>query len=194
MKRKSIIVILSLLAIILVSGALAYFTDTATVNNKATMGKVDIELKEYTMNETQKVEWTDVTNVLPGDIISKIPEITCVEGSADCYVRAKVTITSEDIVVADITKENLNVDTSKWYEAADGYFYYKTPLTTESEAAVLFTQVEIPLTLDNTWAEKGIDINVKVDAIQAANVTPDFTGSGEVWPGVQDDDIIEYTK
>lgn len=196
MKRKSIIVVLSLLAIILVSGALAYFTDTATVTNKATMGNVDIELKEYTMNGTEKVEWTNITNVLPGDTISKIPEITCATGSADCYVRAKVTITCADETLnnsAVITKDNLNVDDTKWYYA-DGYFYYRTPLTTESEAAVVFTEVTIPSTLNNDWANKESNIDVKVDAIQAANVTPDFTSAGEVWPGVQESDIVAYAE
>lgn len=197
MKRKSIIVVLSLLAIILVSGVLAYFTDTATVTNKATMGKVDIELKEYTMNGSEKIEWTNLTNVLPGDKISKIPEITCAAGSADCYIRAKVTITCSDESLnksAVITKENLNVDANKWYYAADGFFYYKTPLTTESDAAVVFTEVTIPSTLNNDWTNQEVDIDVKVDAIQAANITPDFTGDGEVWPGVQESDIIAYTE
>lgn len=189
MKRKSIIVVLSLLAIILVSGALAYFTDTATVTNKATMGKVDIELNEYTMGDSGKVAWTDITNVLPGDTISKIPEITCAEGSADCYVRAKVTITG-----GTITKDNLDVDEDKWYYCeADGYFYYKTALTTESDAAVLFTEVTIPSDLSNDVANDVIDIDVKVDAIQAANITPVFSGD-EVWPGVEDADIVAYTE
>ena len=52
-----------ILAIIGVSGIIAYFTDTTTVTNHAKMGIVDIDLKEYTIDSTgNKVEWQDKQN------------------------------------------------------------------------------------------------------------------------------------
>ena len=87
-KTKTIIAIISILAVIGVSGIIAYFTDTATVTNHASMGIVDIDLKEYMIDENgRKVEWEDKTNILPGEVISKIPEINCVDGAVDCYIR-----------------------------------------------------------------------------------------------------------
>ena len=51
-KTKGILAIISILAIIGVSGIIAYFTDTTTVTNHAKMGIVDIDLKEYTIDST----------------------------------------------------------------------------------------------------------------------------------------------
>ncbi len=90
-KAKSIIAGISALAVIGISGIVAYFTDTVEVKNHLTMGIVDIDLKEYTLNEdNEKVEWSDKVDIVPGEVISKIPEINLVSGSVDCYIRAKV--------------------------------------------------------------------------------------------------------
>lgn len=197
-KTKTIIAIISILAVIGVSGIIAYFTDTATVTNHASMGIVDIDLKEYMIDENgRKVEWEDKTNILPGEVISKIPEINCVDGAVDCYIRAKVEISCKDEDLANsaemLTLDNLNVNEEKWYYCEqDGYFYYKTILTDESEPVELFSEVTIPATLDNSWSLEEISIDVTAEAIQSKNFTPNFAeDSSEPWPGITKDDIQE---
>lgn len=197
-KTKIIIVCISLLAIIGVARVIAYFTDTATVTNHVKMGIVDIELKEYTIDESgNKVEWKDAKAVLPGETLSKIPEISCVQGAADCYIRAKIEITSKDENLMNnaemITLDNLNIDTDKWYYCEeDGYFYYKEILTDESESATLFTEVSIPGEWDNIWSLEELFIDITAESIQSKNFEPDFSeGSTNPWPGITKDDIEE---
>ena len=197
-KAKSILVSASILAVVGISGIIAYFTDTTTVTNHAQMGIVDIDLKEYTMNsEGKKVEWQDLVNVVPGDVLSKIAEIECVDGAADCYVRAKVEISCEDEALAEtaqmLTIDDVNINTEDWYYCEnDGYFYYKQILTDDSDPIVLFSEVTIPTTLDNKWSLEKVAIEVTAEAIQSRNFTPDFaTGSKEPWPGISTDDIEE---
>ena len=88
---------------------------------------------------------------------------------------------------------NLNVDEDKWFYCQnDGYFYYKTILTDESEPVELFTEVTIPEELDNEWSLEEISIDVRVEAIQSRNFTPDFSdGQTEPWPGITESDIQE---
>lgn len=197
-KTKSIIAGASILAVVGVSGIIAYFTDTATVTNHAQMGIVDIDLKEYMINEEgNKVAWEDKTNIVPGDVISKIPEINCVEGAVDCYIRAKVEISCKDENLQNstqmLTLANLNINEENWYYCeADGYFYYKTILTDKSEPVELFSEVTIPASMDNTWSLEEFSIDVTAEAIQSKNFTPNFTaGATEPWPGITQDDIQE---
>jgi hypothetical protein len=197
-KTKSTIAIIGIIVILAVSAIIAYFTDTVTVTNHAKMGIVDIDLQEYTIDENgNKVQWQDKTDVLPGEIISKIPEISCVQGAVDCYVRAKVVISCEDENLQNstpmLTLSNLNVNTDDWYYCdADGYFYYKKILTDSSDPAVLFSEVAIPATLNNDWSLENIEIDVTAEAIQSQNFTPNFAkNSSEPWPGITASDIQE---
>ena len=197
-KAKTIIATVSVLGVIGVSGILAYFTDTATVTNHATMGIVDIDLKEYMLDENgNKVEWKDQKDITPGDVISKIPEINCVDGAVDCYIRAKVEISCKDPALQNssemLTLDNLNVDENDWYYCEDdGYFYYKNIVKDEDEPVVLFSEVSIPTTLDNAWSLEEISIDVTAEAIQSQNFTPNFAdGTSKPWPGISEEDIEE---
>ena len=197
-KTKIIIICVSLVAIICIAGIFAYFTDTVTVKNNIRMGIVDINLKEYSIDKNgNKVEWQNIEEVLPGETISKIPEITCVKGSANCYIRAKVEFEAKDENLMKHEKmlsiDNVNVDTNKWYYCEeDGYFYYKEIMTDSSESATLFTEVNIPSEWNNEWAFQEFAINVTAEAIQSKNFTPDFSNnSTNPWPGITQDDIEE---
>lgn len=91
MKKKILAITLcvAMLAIMLVSGTMAYFTDTQAKTNTFTMGKVDIELDEpnYTPAADGKLK------VFPGQTYPKDPTITVASDSEDCYLVATVTIT-----------------------------------------------------------------------------------------------------
>ena len=94
MKRKILAITLcvAMLAIVLVSGTMAYFTDTQAKTNTFTMGKVDIELSEptYTPGTDGKLK------VFPGQTYTKDPTITVASDSEDCYLVATVTISQRE--------------------------------------------------------------------------------------------------
>lgn len=91
MKKKILAITLcvAMLAIMLVSGTMAYFTDTQAKTNTFTMGKVDIALDEpnYVPAADGKLK------VFPGQTYPKDPTITVASDSEDCYLVATVTIT-----------------------------------------------------------------------------------------------------
>lgn len=91
MKKKILAIVLcvAMLAIAIVGGTMAYFTDEHEQTNTFTMGKVDIELSEpnYVPTENGKLR------VYPGQTYAKDPTITVASDSEDCYLVATVTIT-----------------------------------------------------------------------------------------------------
>ena len=98
MKKKILAIVLcvAMLAIAIVGGTMAYFTDEHEQTNTLTMGKVDIELSEpnYAPTENGKLR------VYPGQSYAKDPTITVDSDSEDCYLVATVTISN----LADLDK------------------------------------------------------------------------------------------
>lgn len=93
MKKKILAITLcvAMLAIMLVSGTMAYFTDTHAQTNTFTMGKVDIDLDEPNYKPTE-----GKLKVFPGEVYTKDPTITVASTSEDCYLVATVTINQRD--------------------------------------------------------------------------------------------------
>ena len=83
MKKKilALSVCVVMLAVAIVGGTLAYFTDTEAAENTFTVGNVDIDLKEETGNNYK---------MIPGTTLKKDPKVTVKAGSEDCYVFVKV--------------------------------------------------------------------------------------------------------
>lgn len=98
MKKKIVAIVLcvAMLAIAVVGGTLAYFTDEGEQTNTFTMGKVDIELTEpnYEGDENNEL------HIFPGQSYTKDPTITVASDSEDCWLIATVTISN----LADLNK------------------------------------------------------------------------------------------
>ena len=167
-KGRKFLLIISLIAIVLVGGILAYFTDIETATNNIKTGFVDIDLKEY--KDTNDTTWEDVTGVLPGSDVTKIAKISKKEESANCYIRAKIEYSGDVAASANITDAILDIDTTKWTKASDGYYYYSDELTT-TDPVTLFSKVTIPAGLETTYANKTLTLKVTAQAIQSANFT-----------------------
>lgn len=94
MKKKILAITLcvAMLAIMLVSGTMAYFTDTHAQTNTFTMGKVDIDLDEphYAPGDNGKLK------IFPGQTYPKDPTITVASDSENCYLVATVTISQRE--------------------------------------------------------------------------------------------------
>ena len=119
MKRKSIALLLALVLMIgAVAGTIAYLTSTTSeVENTFTVGKVKIVLDEakVTKNDTtgeftadtdktKRVLANEYKLVMPGDTLPKDPTVTVLNDSADCYVRAVLTLSLTDEGIAAATE------------------------------------------------------------------------------------------
>lgn len=93
MKKKitALCLCMALLAIAVVGGTLAYFTDTDTKTNVFTQGKVDITLTEP--------EWDKLTDndkkLIPSREIVKDPTITVADDSETAYTFMKVKLSAD---------------------------------------------------------------------------------------------------
>lgn len=90
MKKKitAVALVVALLAVGIIGGTLAYFTDNKTATNTFTSGKVAITLTETSWN-------ADDAKLIPGREIAKNPTIKVDTGSEDCWLVATVTISNK---------------------------------------------------------------------------------------------------
>lgn len=103
MKKKiiSLALVVAMLAIAVVGGTLAYFTDEDEATNTFTVGSVEIDLLESELHRTNDsatddqiiaddlVYDTSVENIMPGQWIKKAPYVLNT-GKNDAYVRVRV--------------------------------------------------------------------------------------------------------
>lgn len=91
MKKKiiALCVCIAMLAIALIGGTMAYFTDTDQAENVFTVGNIDIDLHEYKADGTTPFE--EVNNIMPGMTYGKIVNVENT-GKNDAYVRVKIII------------------------------------------------------------------------------------------------------
>lgn len=96
MKKKlfAIFLCIAMLAIAVVGGSLAYFTDTQAKTNTFTMGKVGITLTEPEWDKLEKNK-DGVMKVYPGQSYDKDPTITVDADSENCWLIATVTINNK---------------------------------------------------------------------------------------------------
>lgn len=106
MKKKifALVLCVALLAVAIVGGTLAYFTDTKAQTNTFTAGNVAIKLDEAVVesdaNGNLVAKGNDRTTeaqtykLYPGMTVAKDPTIT-VTGTEDAYIAAKITVTGD---------------------------------------------------------------------------------------------------
>ena len=101
MKKKilSLTLVVCLLAIAVVGGTLAYFTDTENeVTNTFTVGNVQIKLDETDVDVygdatgNGRLEEGNEYKLIPGHTYTKDPMVTVAAGSEPCYVRMLVKV------------------------------------------------------------------------------------------------------
>ena len=123
MKKKitAIALVVCLVAVAVVGGSLAYFTDEEKATNTFTVGNVDI-----TLTEPKWVE--EKATLIPGREIAKDPTITVKETSQRAYTFLKVQL-SEDFMklIQTYYGENYNFATNfakvvgDWFILPEGY-------------------------------------------------------------------------
>ena len=164
-----------------ISGIFA-FTNTSifSIKDEVNTGAINIELKEYTLKDGQELIYTDSeTTVLPGQIISLIPRITNLGDSS--YVRAKLTYTSEQNSLIQISDDNVDGINEDWVKKGE-YWYYKN-IVNSGENIDIFKTLRIPIDVPNEFQGKAIQLNITAEAIQSNNFNPNFD-SNTPWGGV----------
>ena len=212
-KKKGAILIsaLALIAVIVIGGTLAYFTDTDDAQNVFTLGNVQGDLTETTTPGTDETtghpikdgtptdDGIEYDHIVPGDWLSKEPRVNLTGTSEDAYVRVKLEVINEDGKLnADqklqlLSDECLNYGTD-WVVGTDGYVYYQTKLTRDadgtSQTTPVFTLVKIPETWGNKTADVNFSIKITADLIQSDNFTPGHNAAGQIdsWGNVTIED------
>ena len=198
--KKNKIVILSVCAVILVVatvlGTFAYLTSQDSVENKFTVGDVNITLDEAAVNPNGTViEGADRVkennyHLLPGQTYVKDPTMTVEANSEDSYVRMLVTINCAnefDAIYApnkaDLTTIFNGYDATSWvYETETRdtanntityEFRYKEIVAkseTDTKLEALFESITVPGTFDNEDMASIADLKITVvgHAIQKA--------------------------
>lgn len=164
MKKKKLVIFLVSLSILMCgSGTILAMTETSVTNTLST-GIVDIELEEYRIQDGEEQKYEDMKDILPGQVISKIPRIH--NAGNDCYIRVKLELTG--------TEESIEIQEigDNWVQGKDGYLYYTEVLKTGEETD-LFQSIRIPE--DFAQAENStFQLKIDAEGIQSRNFTPDF--------------------
>ena len=195
MKKKLLVLAAAALSLTAaVSGTLAYFTDSGTAHNVITTGGVSIELIENTKDDAgADIVWPEegLSGIMPGTSASKIVSVANI-GQADAWIRVGVDIAiSESLpltIIVDgreVDVVSYSVDSEKWLQGEDGYYYYNTPVTAGSTTDNLFDEVKFAKEMGNEYQNCTVYIDVTAEAVQTAN-NP-IPGGGDVtdvkgWP------------
>lgn len=141
-------------------GIVAYFMDADSATNVVRAGSIETVVEE---------EFDPPDEPLKGVPYTKNVKIKNV-GEAPCFVRAKAEFS--DSMVGDYC--TLDYNTADWeYNTADGYYYYKYPLTKNELTSSLFTTV----TVNDAFPEDSItdfDIVIYHDSYQSNGFEGDF--------------------
>lgn len=166
------------------TGLWAWAASERAVTNHLSTSVVDIELENHEMVDGKEVPFSNQKKeiqVMPGMQISLIPKIT--NEAVDCYVRAGITIEGKREVERPLSIEDITGFSEDWVLRGD-YYYYTKILKTENQVP-LFDTITIPTEWNTKYEEAGVvdyytqndwELQVRVDAIQAAHFSPDFAG------------------
>lgn len=203
-KKKAAILIssLAIIAVLVIGGTLAYFTDTDNAQNVFTLGKVTGEITENTeagtvdghpvKPGTPTEDGISYDKIVPGDWLSKEPVVSLTGTSEDAYVRVKLEVEenvpqgqeaklTDEQKAALISEKCLNFGVD-WTLGADGYIYYNNKLSLAGPQATepVFTLVKIPETWGNGTANVNFSIKITADLVQYDNFTPGTNAAGKI--------------
>lgn len=195
-KKKTILTAVVLLAILVIGGLLAYFTDvTEEKTNTFTLGNVKITLTEPNWDAASDPG----ANIAPNKQVAKDPTITNT-GTNDALVFMKVVVpyaTVKKVGDTTATAQELYTYTknSGWVEVGTAeidntnhtithVFAYGTASTmtplSKNSTAKLFDNVTL-INVENTSALSGITLDIKVKAYAIQKETLETSTPSVVW-------------
>lgn len=190
----------ALVAVIGVGATWAYFTDSDEAKNVLTLGAVDIELTEPNYKGDAEYENIVPGDVITKDpVITLAPDSEDAYVRVKLEIDIKKQIfgkgeNEEDVVLGETELEDgleaeaikdlmdgtgdteglrAQIQANGWYfNEEEGYYYFNGKLTQDSNKALFFRQVNIPLEWNSDMEDTIIRVNVYGEAIQADNYTP----------------------
>ena len=171
MKKKivALCLIIALLAIALIGGTMAYFTDTKAQDNVFTVGNVKIQLTEPNWVEA------DGTDTYPGQVLPKDPTVENI-GRNPCFLRIQVTglycLVTDNMITYE-TNDVAGDLGADWVLHTDGYYYYSKVLAAGATTSPLFEQIRIPVSVTNGF-EGSYDVRITAQAVQAQGAKTDW--------------------
>lgn len=196
---KLILLNLSVAVLLLAAGlggTYALYRSKVTVQNKLSLGCVDISMQQMHMTDDGKTvepcEENHTVSVIPSQTVPGISRITCTE--SPCYLRAKLSWVTEgpkglsDEDIFTISENDISGIPDTWIKR--GEYYYYTKCLNNSEYVDFINNITISPDYTERTPDQKLLIDVDVDAIQAENFTPNFS-SDDPWFGQE---IIKNVK
>jgi len=171
MKTKiiALCLVLGLLAVAVVGGTMAYFTDADNADNEFTVGTIGITLLEDTKSTSDYQDWLDNQTILPSETITKAVTVRNDSTTDDAYVRVTITVPKELVPNwAENYKNSWDVISTNQDGNNTVYVLgYKTPLAAGATTPACLASVTMDKYLNqaDVTASK-LQVPVKVEAIQ----------------------------
>ena len=153
-----------------ISGTYAYYRSSVETINKIAVGDVNIGIWEYEEDGDGEKKYENGI-VLPSQVISKIPRIT--NYAEPCYVRVKPVFDAEETQDYRLGEEDLGGIEDVWLKVGEYYYYPK--VLGKQESVDFFRTITIPSAWTSEAEGQVLSVEIQAEAVQAANVTPDFT-------------------
>lgn len=152
-KRSLIVLGAFFIGLCLVSAGIsyAYLTSDNSIDNKFTIGKNDVELKE---------EFDPPEDIKPGDVIRKKVWVLNT-GNTYTYVRTKILFSDGDM------KQNiepLDLGENWTYNSTDNYYYYTKAVEPNDKTTNLIEKIKIKSSA-NQEELKAFDVTVYVESV-----------------------------
>ena len=185
MKRKiAALVVFIAIAVMSISGTMAYFTADSVATNVITAGNIDITLEEWEVEDQVPYNNKNKQNIMPGSEIDKIVKVRN-HGSNPAYIRVAV----EKVIAladgmegtADLSLLHCPINTEYWIEK-DGYYYYQHILEAGEATEPLFEKVIFDKAMGNMYQNCEVTINVKAEAVQSENNEKEDVTTVTGWP------------
>ena len=197
-RKKNLVIALSMVVVLLITGIMALFTDHKEATNVFTVGSIEIDLTEPNWNAD------NATEIAPNQVIAKDPMITNI-GKNDAYTFIKVDIPKQDgnplfelldkngdpgvndgwVLVE--TGETADTITYVYGYAADDAMTRVTPGTPTNVTENLFSSVKVADV--GEFKVDSCDIIVTGYGIQADDIP---TAPADVWPLIKDTYFPKY--
>lgn len=153
-------------------------TYTTEVTNNISLGDINISLNEFEHDGNgNEVKYKDGKMVVPGQKIDKIIRIS--NNANKAWVRAKLEYSNWN-GFKGLSDDDIELSSDMWVKRGD-YYYCIVPVDTD-KSVDLIKAVNIPADWTEARSEGIFQIYTTVDAVQAANFTPDFA-SDDPWFG-----------
>ena len=162
------------------TSTLAYYSTVGKATNVVTSGDLQLEIHEKTPDGSDFPE--EGVYVIPGDVVGKRVTIENICGHP-FYLRVKLVRSSDnqEIALGDAFKLDLN--TTDWFLADDGYLYYNTVVQPGETTNPVFTQVEIVGSkLDQFDVGTTLSLTVNAQAVQSEHNPAEHPWEAAGWP------------